>query len=262
MSNNNFMEDFFFGVKKYRHLLEIFYKQYCYDGRYVFIDKSRFSDIIQQKLKTDTVIQKEVDVSYGIEEKTVAWPEYKGKPHTAFFLETRSCTNPGRESPGWMVTCCADSLLYSFEIKDLGLVSYIINFPALQKWFQRVKQNYPIHTMQSQNRTEGRLVWIKDVIKHLPTTQCFLITFDGACRKLRPDVDIQRLRERHLLRRETFQQINNALSALDALPPKEIVEETEYEEYENLQTVQQKAEEILARREIEEHLQWLEQFNP
>src|SRR5258708_14331632 len=88
--SNDFAENFFFGTKKYRHLLEALYKQYSYDGRYVFIDKSRFSILVQQRLKTDTVIQKDVEASNGIEEKVVAWP-VRDYPYTTIFLETKSC---------------------------------------------------------------------------------------------------------------------------------------------------------------------------
>ncbi|MGH2508418.1 MAG: hypothetical protein ACRDHZ_13615 [Ktedonobacteraceae bacterium] len=203
MSANNFQENYAFGVEKYRHLLAVLYKHYCYEGRYVFVDQSAFSRRIQRELKTDTLIQKDAEVSNGVEEKIASWPAYKQRPHTAFFLETRSCTNKGHESDGWMVTCQADLLLYAFEIKDLGLVAYLMDFPQLQQWFWKT---YLPHLppamekrwiMRDENRTEGVLVAIATVICHIPT-ECFLLTFEGTYQKLKRDIDIQRLREMYL----------------------------------------------------------------
>lgn len=34
MSSDRFRQDWFFGVKLYRHLLEAFYETYCYQQRY------------------------------------------------------------------------------------------------------------------------------------------------------------------------------------------------------------------------------------
>lgn len=223
MSANNFQENYTFGVKTYRHLLAVLYKQYCYEGRYVFVQNSSFSDHIQRDLKTDTLIQKEEQVSYGIEEKVVSWPEYKEIPHTAFFLETRSCTNEGHERAGWMVTCKADKLLYAFEIKDLGLVAYLMDFPPLQQWFWEtyLPSLAPAAEkrwrMREENRTEGVLVAIATVVNHV-FTECFLLTFEGACRQLKPEVNIQRLREVYQLRKAKQEQ--EARNGKPPEPPK------------------------------------------
>jgi hypothetical protein len=239
-------------VYKYRHLLEILYKRYCYDGRYVFIDKSRFSTIVQRRLKTDTVIQKETDVSYGIEEKVVSWPEKKGKPHTAFFLETRSCTNPGHESSGWMETSCADYLLYAFEIKDVGLDVYIFNFPRLQHWFRKhvfSNSRYRFHTMPDENRTEGKLVPIADVVKYIPTER-FLLTFEGICKPLRLEVDI--------LSPVLKRKIEGLLARL---PSPEVDGENDCEEEvsEDWQEVHNRVEEILVQQQVDQLLFLAEQ---
>ena len=71
-------------------------------GRYVFMDKGRLSDILQKRYAVDTFIQADNGDASAIEEKIIRFPVKKGKPHTAFCLETRSCTVPGHESPGWM----------------------------------------------------------------------------------------------------------------------------------------------------------------
>ncbi|HEU5374836.1 MAG TPA: hypothetical protein VFV38_05315 [Ktedonobacteraceae bacterium] len=203
MSRNDFYENYAFGVKQYRWLLERFYHFYCYEGRSVFLNQSRFSDWLQRERKTDTVIQKTAESSSGIEEKVVSWPEEKAHPHTAFFLETRSCTNRGHESQGWMVTCKADTLLYAFEIKDLGLLAYLLDFPRLQQWFWEQylphlpRPDYGRVVLPDANRTEGRVVAIATVVRQVPT-ECFLLPFEGECCPLAPITTIQRLREAYL----------------------------------------------------------------
>ena len=205
MSPNDFLENVSFGVKKYRHLFDVFYKHYCYEGRFVSIGditKSHFSDILQRELKTDTVIQKGGFLSYGVEEKVVAWPT-NDQPYTAFFFETHSCTNEGHQSDGWMKTCQADLLLYAFEIKDVGLLLYLFLFPQLKRWFWEVylpnlsRPEYGRSVMAEENRTEGRVVPIATVVKAI-STRCFLVPFNEECRELKPEVDIQRLREHFL----------------------------------------------------------------
>ncbi len=258
--SNDFAENFFFGTKKYRHLLEALYKQYSYDGRYVFIDKSRFSTLVQQRLKTDTVIQKDVEASNGIEEKVVAWP-VRDYPYTAFFLETKSCTNLGHESDGWMHTCQADYLLYAFEIKDIGLDIYIVDFPLLQQWFWEDDRyaRYKWHRMPDQNRTLGHIVNIHHVTACIPTER-FLIYFDGTTESLKTTVNIARYRD-HILNQRTQQRIKQALTAI---PHKEeegewaFIDNTDEEEG-DWREVQQRVEEILAVRDLQDYLKWVEE---
>jgi hypothetical protein len=203
MSPNSFPENYDFGVKKYRHLLDIFYRHYAYDGRFVLIGditRSHFSDILQRQLKTDTVIQKGGFLSYGVEEKVVAWPD-SDQPYEAFFLETRSCTNPGHESEGWMRTCQADVLLYAFEIKEVGLLLFLFSFARLKQWFWESylpslsRPDYGRSVMRDENRTEGYVVARTLLIKAIPP-RCFLVTFEGEYYELKPDVDIHQLRAR------------------------------------------------------------------
>jgi len=203
MSPNSFPENYAFGVHTYRHLLDIFYRHYCYDGRFVSIGditRSHFSDILQRQLKTDTVIQRGGFLSYGVEEKVVAWPA-SDQPYEAFFLETRSCTNPGHESEGWMKTCQADVLLYAFEIKDVGLLLFLFPFARLKQWFWDTylpslsRPDYGRSVMRDENRTEGYVVARTLLIKAVPP-RCFLVTFEGEYDELKPGVDIRQLRAR------------------------------------------------------------------
>jgi hypothetical protein len=200
-----FEDDWFFGVKKYRALLEAFYRWYCYEQRYVFVDRSPCSNRLQREWKIDTLVQKDAQSSQSVEEKIVKWPK-TDLAYTAFFLETYSCTNQGYESPGWMSTSQADLLLYAFEIKDVGLVAYVLDFPRLQRWFWEQylpALPHPEHgrsVMAQFNHTEERLVPIATVVKHIPT-ECFLLPFEGGCQRLKPVVHLQRLRERYLQRK-------------------------------------------------------------
>lgn len=203
MSDNNFAQNYQFGVKHYRRLLDIFYKHFCYDARFVCIgdlEKSPFSEYVQRTLKTDTVIQTSVHTSYGVEEKVVSWPA-NNQPYTAFFLETRSCTNPGHESPGWMITCQADMLLYAFEIRDLGLIIYLLDFHRLKRWFEQEylphlpHPEYGLSVMPDENRTEGRLVSIAKVIQAVHT-RCFVVTVHEAYHEIREvPANVEHLRE-------------------------------------------------------------------
>src|ERR1044071_1908301 len=84
-----------------RILAPSFYKEYAVEGRYVFIDKGRLASTFQRRFAVDTILQGKDGQACCIEEKIVRWPERR-KPYDAFTLETRSCTVPGHESPGWM----------------------------------------------------------------------------------------------------------------------------------------------------------------
>ena len=205
MSADQFQHDWFFGVRQYRHLLDAFYQQYCYEQRYVFVDRSRCSNLLQREWKVDTMVQKDAQCSLAIEEKIVKWPA-NNTPYTAFFLETRSCTNKDHESDGWMKTSQADLLFYAFEIQDVGLVAYLLDFPRLQHWFWHdylpslPHPGYGLSIMPGANRTEGRLVAIATVVKQI-RSECFLLPFEGRCQKLPPEVTLVQVREQYLQRR-------------------------------------------------------------
>ena len=252
MSENNYDEDMFFS-KKYRYLLQILYKQYYYDGRYVFVDKSRFSTLVQKRLKTDVIAQTDEESSCGIEEKVARWPELKNEPHTAFFLETESCTNPGNESPGWMRDGQADYLLYAFEIKGLGLDVYIMPFQELKAWFWPFIEKNPnkffTFTNQNKNRTRGRLANITVVIRAVPTVR-YLITFDGTCKPLDLSVNILSLFH-------TRKDTNRVEIDIHDRVEIDIHDDEEWEN--NWQEVQERVEEILAQQEVEQILLWQEE---
>jgi hypothetical protein len=145
-----------------------FYGRYSCDGRYVFIDKGRLATLLQKRYAVDTIVQGKEGAAICIEEKIVRWPK-RDEPYTAFTLETRSCTVPGRETPGWMQYGKADYLLYCFANRDeTTLRCYLIDFAALQKWFWGRYFIYPETITEQINHTECRVVPIDHVEAHVP----------------------------------------------------------------------------------------------
>lgn len=143
-----------------------FYGKYAVDGRYVTIDKGRLATILQKRYAVDTVVQGRDGAAIFIEEKIVRWPGYR---YADFFLETRSCTNPGHESPGWMFYGEADYLLYCFEMEGGGLDCWLIEFQPLQKWFWPREESFPYSQLRhTVNKTGGRLVPVRDVHRNVP----------------------------------------------------------------------------------------------
>jgi hypothetical protein len=140
-------------------------------GRFVFLDKGRCASLFQKRMAVDTVVQSENGGAVCVEEKIVRYPEKKNRPHTCFFLETNSCTVPGYESDGWMRYGQADYLLYCFQTKDDEYLDcWLIDFPQLQEWFWGVWEDYRAYRMPNTgNHTEGRLVPIADVKRHINT---------------------------------------------------------------------------------------------
>jgi hypothetical protein len=145
-----------------------FYGKHSREGRYVFIEKSRWSMLVQKRMAVDTVMQSKRGGSVAIEEKLTRPPK-NGRRFVNFFLETQSCTVLGRESEGWMRYGEADFLLYCFVRHDGGVDGHAINFQKLKAWFWRHHERYRIYTMpKTINRTRGRLVPIRDVHGAVP----------------------------------------------------------------------------------------------
>lgn len=144
-----------------------FYGSYALNGRFVFMDKGRFATILQKRFAVDTIVQGRKGEAIAIEEKIVRFPRH-GNPHTAFFLETESCTVEGHHSPGWMTYAEADYLLYCFHQPDDSLDSWLIDFQKLQDWFWPNDSRFPRSVMSTKNRTAGRVVPIAEVRANVP----------------------------------------------------------------------------------------------
>ena len=152
-----------------RFLVPGFYKNYAMEGRYVLMDKGRMATIIQRRFAADTVIQGKYGEAVFVEEKIVRWPE-RGVPYTAFSLETHSCTNPGRESDGWMVYGEADYLMYCFENQRGFLDCHLMDFQALKEWFKPLEKTFPTFKMKHTiNKSAGRVVPIDKVKAAVPS---------------------------------------------------------------------------------------------
>ena len=163
-------------------MLQHLYGSFACEGRYVFIDKSRCSTLLQKRLAVDTVIQRDGGRSVCLEEKIVRWKD--GRTLTRLFLETQSCTVPGHESPGWMEYGEADYLVYCFECGDGSLDCYIIDFARLRHWFWQRADHYHRFVMpHTSNKTAGRLVPVADVVSDVGAHR-WRVTEEGEVEKL------------------------------------------------------------------------------
>ncbi len=153
-----------------------FYRKYSVEERYVFVDKSACSTLLQKELAIDTIMQRP-GYSVCIEEKIEQWPGYERQN---FALETASCTVVGHERQGWMHYAKADYLLYAFaQVNDSGLEVYLIDFPKLRHWFWNLPTRYPAHVMEETlNHTRFEKVPIRDVAEFVKCTR-YLITGEG-----------------------------------------------------------------------------------
>jgi hypothetical protein len=98
-----------------------------------------------------------------------------------FCLETVSNTNTDPQIPGWMRTAKADRLVYSFVWLENILDVFVIDFPALQRWFWKDNNylNFTRHTMpNTRNNTEVYLTETDKVWANVLTYR-YLITSKG-----------------------------------------------------------------------------------
>lgn len=94
-------------------------------------------------------------------------------PRGNFFLETWS-NRPSKSDwcyarTGWMLTCCANWLIYCFLDKS---EFYVIDFQKLRRWCFEEGNLYkyesaPQKKNKQQNITHGQLVKISDIRKHI-----------------------------------------------------------------------------------------------
>lgn len=128
-----------------RYLVPLYYRK-CFSS---FQLCDRLPD--EQRRGIDTIITIGRTHRWTIDEKIVR------KKHTAFVLETKSCTVPGYEKPGWMFTNDVDRLLYCFSVPN-GLDCFMIDFHKLHSWFWAHENTFPSFQMDTKNRTAGRVV--------------------------------------------------------------------------------------------------------
>lgn len=136
------------------------YDKVSHEGRYVFLDKGKISDILQRKYAVDTILQAKNGKAVGIEEKIVRW---KGYPYRHLCIETESCTNEGFESEGWIHYGKADYLLYCFQQEDESLICWLIDFAKLQDYYHENKDRLKPFQMEERNRTRGVLAPLHEI---------------------------------------------------------------------------------------------------
>lgn len=145
---NDFLDDDKFQrEQRDKYLLPLFYKKRF--NNFVFCDGFDH----EQRRGIDTIVRIG-NLRWTIDEKIVR------KRYTAFALETKSCTLPGHEKPGWMFYGEADRLLYCFSITN-GLECFIVDFPKLQTWFWMHEKTFPPFQMETRNRSFGRVVEVE-----------------------------------------------------------------------------------------------------
>jgi len=173
--SHNFQDDLTFSREIRDTYLVRFYGKYSSDGRYVFVDRSHCSDIIQKHLHVDTIMQRSNGTSTCIEEK--AERRFTGN----LALETESCTVPGHESEGWMKTGKADLLLYCFPDGTDAVQAYVMDFQELKAWFWTIDWTYREYTMPHNNRTRMRLVPLTDIGNAVGWSRYHITRFDAIC---------------------------------------------------------------------------------
>lgn len=160
-------------------LYPYFYRKYFQTERIVYVGDTGCSLLIQQ-MGVDTIIQKPNGKTICIEEKIERYPGYT---RTNFFLETAR-NRYGTYTLTWMHTGKADILLYAFVTEDDGLDVYVIPFPALQTWFHQHSERYKEST--TIDGSIGRLVPIREVLRHVASVKQYHISPDGCTTFLRP----------------------------------------------------------------------------
>ena len=144
--------------KEVRNKYLIPFYNITFNNKYVLCDKGRSATLLQKRFDIDTIAQHPDGQNViMIEEK------FQRKSWGSLFLETKSCTNPGRESPGWMSYCEADLLVYIFVDREIEL--YMYHFQELKDWFWRQEKNVTWITKRTNqsNHTEGKIVPLKSI---------------------------------------------------------------------------------------------------
>jgi hypothetical protein len=132
---SHFSDDDHWQREKRDTILKPFYLKKSMEGRFIFADKGRLSDLLQREMAVDTLLQVSGNGVLAIEEKIVRWPK-RGYKYTAYTLELMSCTKRGREKKGWMYYALCDVLFYCFVQADgVSLEAHAIPFPKLKAWF-------------------------------------------------------------------------------------------------------------------------------
>lgn len=137
-------------------LVPYFYERF-YAGRYVLCDGDRY--LPMQRRGIDTVIGLNNGTRLTIEEKIVRWRAFNGGWMDAITFEIDSCTVPGYERAGGMVTSEANFLLWCrVGADDCEMRVHRINFPDLKAFVMPIRSQLYSFTMDNVNQTRCVLV--------------------------------------------------------------------------------------------------------
>jgi hypothetical protein len=141
-------------------------REASYQGQIVFLDiASSVASLLQRRAHVDAVTQLPKGGTMSLEFKIVRWPGAReGRPSRLhwrdFFLETWSCSVPGCEQRGWLVTSSADILLYcQCAFDERSLDCFPLPLRRLRKWCGRHWAEMKKSAVE--NPIGGRLLWTR-----------------------------------------------------------------------------------------------------
>jgi hypothetical protein len=136
----------------------------AYEGQIHFFGcKSPVARLLQTQAHVDALVPLSNGGDLALELKMRRWPRSAdGTLHATdwpdFFLETWSCSIPGRKKQGWMTTCQADFLLYcQCSAREDSVECYPLHMRQLQRWFASNKDT--LKEQRVQNPINGLDLW-------------------------------------------------------------------------------------------------------
>jgi hypothetical protein len=140
-----------------------------------------------QRLHVDVTLGK-ADKRHRIDEKIIRGRR-DGRPATKISLETRSCSVPGRERPGWIAreepSEATVLLVCNSDVADLGPAAWRavteldcvwIPFNPLREWFwQQGEEHWEAQDNGQANHSLSRKVPISEILRAIPGARRFLV---------------------------------------------------------------------------------------
>ena len=158
-------------------------REATYQGQIIFLDiATSVASLLQRRAHVDAVAQLPKGGTMSLEFKIVRWPQARqGRPARLhwgdFFLETWSCSVPGHEARGWLVTSLADILLYcqcSFDERSLDC--FPLPLQRLRKWCAQHWEEMKKSTVD--NPIDGRPLFTKGKLAPISKV-CRALRVDG-----------------------------------------------------------------------------------
>jgi len=173
---NEFERDNAWQQRLFDRVLRTPLQQAAYNGGLVVIDYgSPFARLVQRQAHVDLIAQTRTGGTCAIDVKLVRHPPSLNHWHD-FFLETWSCTVPGRRAPGWLTTSAADFILWGQVSKDETAIDcFPLPLAALRDWTEAHRQDLRVRLVRNpidgfDHWTEGLLAPIRQVCRDLQVT--------------------------------------------------------------------------------------------